>query len=338
MDSGPKKTRDAIETYNQAYQACGELWFTERTTPTVVVVCDRIRKKHTAVVGRAIKAWKEDVGFDDLLNQRRAAIRQPPKPLDAPAEPDFGQAVAELYRKAKAQAWQELEVRENELEQERLRLHEETAAAQAARETTLKEWAAYRIGTEREIETLRAHNAGMAQSRQEQGRVIERLMAERETLLGEVARREGEGAGLNRILEELKEAHQNEIRQWQERFDLDHDWYLQRIAEEKEAIRAGMQAQLDRLAARIHSLEPEVTRAAELRWESKLKNDDIARLRQANATLQRKLGRLEAAQARLMRDYRPVSAEAETEKNPARRCKRLPGFWRANRRESRFCR
>lgn len=309
MENEPRKKRDAVETYNLAYQACGELWFAERITPTVLLVCERIHKKHTAVVGRAVKAWKEDVGFEDLLHRRRLEAGWSSEPSKGTIEPDFGQAVAELYRKAKIQVLQELQDRANELEQERLHLHEETAAARNAQETMAKEWAAYRLGTEREIETLRTRVAELTRSFQEQGRALERLTMERENLLLDAARFQEDQAASKRGLETLKEAYQAELCRWQERFDQDHDWHLRRIAEEKEVLRTGLQAQLEQLTARIQSLEPEAARAAELRWEIKLRADDIARLRQENASLQR----------RWLERVSPATGSRE---------ERLPGFWR----------
>lgn len=294
MDSGPKK-RDAIETYNHAYQACGELWFTERVTPTVVAVCERIQKKHTAVVGRALKAWKEDVGFEDLLNQRKEAIRRPLPSPDTPTEPDFGQAVAELYRKAKAQAWQELESERKTLDQERARLNEAVTAAEAARESILKEWDAYRIGTEREAATLRERvgqlEQALADEQEQQGRAIVQVQAEKEALLAEVGCRQAEAAGLERTITELKEAHRQALEQLKGQFDQDHAWHLARINEERELARnaaqeriAGLQEALAQARGQVATLNGNLDRAAaatgELRGELKALKETQARLRE----------------------------------------------------------
>lgn len=335
MDNEPKKKRDAIETYNLAYQACGELWFGEQTTPTILMVCERIHKKHTAVVGRAIKAWKEDVSFEDLLNRRRTEIKHSSKPPNAALEPDFGQAVAELYRKAKTQALLELQERENALEQERVRLQEEITATQTAYQTIQKEWAAYRIGTEREIDVLREQNLDLARALQEQGKVVEHMRDEREHLLDKIARKEEAQTSSEYMLTALGDAHQDELRRWKERFDLDHDWHLQRIAEEKNIIRSGIQAQLDNLAARIRMLEPEAVLAAELRWEVKLKSDAIARLQQDNETLRRSLDRLDLALILQARGYRQPIPAVKNEVKQRWLNKRLPGFWRHHRQFSR---
>ncbi|CAL1241941.1 DNA-binding protein [Candidatus Methylocalor cossyra] len=262
------KKRDAFATYSAAYAACRDLWFQDHLKPTVALVAQRIGIQHTAVIARALRDWKKDVDFERLQQDRLAAARAPEAARDARLD----EALAGVVRLAEENAQKALAQDRAALEETRRALEAETAAARAERDRALQEWAAYRAAAEPAQAALEAQlaRADAARAEAEAGR----RAAEAEAAALKAALEEARAriAQLDAVRAELQAAHTEALQALEARAEAEYRWHLRRIAEEKAAAQAALQAQLEGLAARLRELEPEARAAPGCAWPWRRRN------------------------------------------------------------------
>ncbi|WP_086132963.1 hypothetical protein [Methylocaldum sp. SAD2] len=261
------RKRDAIATYNAAYAACGELWFKEHLKPTVALIGQRIGIQHNVVISRAIKDWKVDVDFERLVEERMAAARTAQPARDARLD----QALTGVVRMAQEEARREFETLREDLERERTVLRAETDAARTEVDRIRREWDAYRSAAEQARTDLLGQ---LAQRDQALATLRDCERGLREALAAAEAQRATQTA----TLAEREAAAAKTLETLERRFEADHAWHLQRIAEERDAAQRAAEDRIERLRRRIAELEVEAQTAAQLRDLLRRQADTLAAL------------------------------------------------------------
>ena len=259
------RKRDAIATYNAAYAACGELWFKEHLKPTVALIGQRIGIQHNVVISRAIKDWKVDVDFERLVEERMAVARTAQPPRDARLD----QALAGVVRMAQEEARREFETLREDLERERTALRAETDVARTEVDRIRREWDAYRSAAEQARTDLLGQLAQRDQA-------LAALRNSERGLREALAAAEAQRAAQTATLAEREAAAAKTLETLERRFEADHAWHLQRIAEEREAAQRAAEDRIERLQRRIRGLETEAQAAAQLRDLLRRQADTLA--------------------------------------------------------------
>lgn len=299
---GPKHATSS--TYNRAYAACDAIWQEERLTPTIARIVARIGVNSPTPISRAIQDWKAD-------RHAKQAAQEP-----VPGLPESVQMLAgQLWQQALTAARGELETLRSSIDAERMALEAKVADAQSARDATLREWEAFRAGTEQAIASLQAQNAALETSLQ-----LEK--AGNESLRREFNQARATIAELRGSLAEAKNAHTEAIQSWQARQEREHAWHLHRIAEERKWAEQQSSERLAHQEKRIQALTTQAEAARELRGQNRTIEADLNRLRTENSQLTQAVGGLEATTHAQVAEINRLSVELSQAKQEAAACRR----------------
>ena len=258
------------DTYERAYQACGVL-AARGINPTVKTVAEFIGTNSPAIISPAIKDWKQSLAAESL---RRLEIPEVPERL---VESTIG-----LWRLAVEEAELSLAKEKAAFAEEKGQLNALVGKSEAAHQAVRQEYASYRERAERDAEALRA----LLQQREAAN---QQLVAEQHQTQQALALAREANATLTGSLEETQRTQQRQQTEWEEKFERDHAWHLNRIGEERDRAKQEAVDKITRLEealalSRQHVatlngyLDASATAAGELRGELKAVKAEKERL------------------------------------------------------------
>lgn len=218
----PKHT----DTYARAYEACGAV-FTERARfPTIELIRERIGVNSPTVIKRAITDWT--LAFAEQARERRARPDLPAALLDA-ADSLWALALREARAQfdGDRQAWAA----------ERTELEARLATAEQNLASLAQDFAAYRTAHTAERDT-------QAQALAQRDQQLDAESAGRAVAEQALAALRVEHGVLAATLEVERTQFAQRHQEWEARFEGEHRWHLQRIAEEQSRLERTQQREL----------------------------------------------------------------------------------------------